>query len=136
MVMIEVYQVSRCTALGILIGLAVNDPAGIDAIAAGRGPLRMIKIILVHSKDEAAEPRHRLEIISRCQSPGLAVMTSRVEAALPRPASTRKAVDTLEHRDATSKRHQRARLGMAAHCDRNWKLYGDIGLSGNRRECD
>lgn len=89
--------------MGVLVGLAEDDPMGFDAVASRRCPLRMVEIILIDCENVAAEPRHGLKLYRRRQAPGLAVVAGAVEEALPGPASAGEAVDALEDRKAASK---------------------------------
>lgn len=107
MIVIEVDQVRRCAAVSVPICLLAHHPSGVHGLQSRQRVAGVVEVVLVVGEDVAAEAGHGLEIVGRGEAPGLAVMASAVEAALPRPAGARQAVDALEKGDAADDRHRR-----------------------------
>lgn len=99
---IGVDQVGRGVAERVVVGNALDDPIGVEAVAAGGGVLGGEQIGLVDGEDEAAEAGDGGELVGGGGGPALAVVGADVGAALPCPAEAAQNDDAF---DAASYRH-------------------------------
>lgn len=111
MVMVDVDDVGRGLAEGLLVGDALDDPVGLKAVAAGGGELRMAEIGLVHREDEAADAGDGLELVRGRGGPRGAVIGADVGATLPEPPGEAQDHHALH---AAGDRHGRSRRSLVS----------------------
>ena len=83
---VDVDDVGWSAALGTLTGDTLNDAVGVHPIAAGRGVLGVVEILLADDEDDAVDARDGLELFCGGEGPGDAVVGVDEGAAIPHPA--------------------------------------------------
>lgn len=115
-VVVEVDEVGRASALVVQVILAADDGSGVHAVAAGGGEERVLEVVLVDGEYHAAEARDGLEVDGGCEAPCLAVVAGCDEAPLPHPPGAGDAVDAFEDRDAASQKERHCCEGLVTSC--------------------
>lgn len=90
-VVVEVDYVGRRVAERVLVGHALDDAVGVEAVVGGT------EIGLVVGEDEAADAWDRVELVGGGGGPRGAVVAAHVGAALPQPPRAAQHEHTLHH---------------------------------------
>lgn len=85
---VEVDEVRRHAAKGMVVGGALDDRVGIEAVATGGRVLGAAEVLLVDREYEAADAGDGLELSGSGEGPRVAVVGAHVGAPLPRPPAT------------------------------------------------